>query len=359
MASGTGSQIAIIRVGSLTLPNTTVMVGSFGGGWRWTNFVSESIEHTIEELEEGALTGNRDTPPSHQGASFGQGDVNFEPNPNAIGSWLYAATGVLSSQLVVDAGSTGGNSGNFAGQAGFTHYFVPRQTEHDESSFNEPHAVLVHKDVGSAWLFNAGPITALSFNFTAGQLGTSRATLMSKAVGLMGRTSFVTSLVSSGGRPWIWDSVSVEIGPNSGNLAAISDFESMELDLTVPHEGIVALNGEKGYAKFPSSDFRRLAVNGTLCFQTNSEYEQFVNYEPRHLRITARQSASSSQLIGNPSSAFYPTIQIDVPAFKMTSFSAPVGGPNRLVASFRGKGERADAYGLMVEYLLTNVTSGY
>jgi len=362
MASGTGAQIAIIRTGSLNYDITSVMVGSingFGEGWRWTNFVSESVEHNKEELEEGAITGNHDAPPSHEGANSGAGDINFEPNPNAIGSWIMAATGVQSNVLVVQAGSTGTNSGDFAGAPGFRHVFTPRPDEHDESTFNEPHAVMVFKDVGSAWVNNGTVVTALNFNFTAGALGTSRATIMAREVALQARTALISSLVSSGGRPWIWDSVSFQIGAASGSLAASAIFESVEVDLVIPHEGIVALDGTRNWAKFAKSDFRRVNISGTLCFQNQDEYDQFRSYENRYLRITARQSASSSQLIGNPSSEFYPTLQMDIPEFKFTSFSAPIGGPNRIQASFNGKGERNDTFGFNIQYTLINVTSGY
>lgn len=359
MASGTGSQIAFIRTGSLAMDVASVIVGSVGGGWRWTNFVSESIEHNIEELEEQAITGNHDAPPSHEGATSGAGDISIEPNPNALGAFMRAAIGVNSSTQVVDAGSTGTNSGAFAGAPGFTHYFKPRETAHDERSFNEPHAAMVYKDTGSAWFFNGALVGALNFNTTAGQLATTRISLMAREVTTRARTSLISSLVSSGGKPWIWDSVSIELGANSGSLAAVTEFEALELDLVIPHEGVLTHDGTKLWHKIVKSDFRRLNATGTLCFQNQNEYHQFQAYQNRHLRVTARQSANSTQLIGNPSSAFYPTLQIDVPLFKFTSFSVPIGGPNRLTASFNGKGERSDTFGLTVEYRLTNVVSGY
>ncbi len=358
MPSGTGAQLAISRTGSLDVPVADA-VNETVGRWQWQNMVSESIEHTKEELEEGALTGNHDAPESYEGTDFGQGDINIEPNPIALGTHLYAITGVQSNELVTDPGSTGANSGDFAGQGVWTHHFIPRTTDHDNRTFNEPHCVMVYKDVGSAWFFNGSIFSAHQLTFTAGQLVSGRSSIMAREPALQARTNSIEALVNSGGRPWVWDTASVEIGPNEAGLAASKVFENIELDLQVPHEGIVTLDGTKLYQKMPKSDFRRLIANMTLCFQDQSEYVTFRNYEDQYLRITAT-NVNTSLRLGNPDSLFYFTIQIDIPKFKFTSFSAPIAGPNRIIATAAGKGQRgSDPSSWMVRYKLTNTASTY
>jgi hypothetical protein len=362
MASGTGGQIAIIRTGSLNYDVSSVIVGSMGAGWKWTNFISESIEHTLEELEEGAITGHHDAPPSHKGTDFGQGDIELEPNPNALGAFINAVMGSQASALVCDAGSTGTNSSQFAGQAVLQHTFKPRSAAHDLDTFNEPHAFMIYKDVGSAWWANGAIVSALNFNYQAGALLTSRATIMAKEMALRARTNTQSSLVSSGGRPWIWDTVSIQLSTDTdpANLAVFQGFEGLEIDVQVPHEGVVKLNGSKQYAQFQKSDFRRVALSGTGCFRTESEYVAFRQYNARYLRITAT-NVNSELLLGNPASEFYFTLQLDIPAFKLTSFSAPIGSPNRITSSFNGKAERPETNpsSNIAEIRLTNVTSGY
>lgn len=362
MASGTGGQLAIIRTGSLDMDISSVIVGSMGGGWRWTNFVTEGLEHNLEELEEGAITGNHDAPPSHKGTDFGEGDITFEPNPVAIGAFIFAACGQQANTLLTEAGSTGANSGNDAGKPVFQHRFTPRVNAHDTETFNEPHALMVFKDIGSAWFFNGAVETAFQIGMTAGQIITGRASFMTKGVELRARTNTQSSLVTSGGRPWVWDTVSVQLGLDDtvNSLAAFDCFESLEIDLQIPHEGIVKLNGTKDYAQFQKSDFRRVALSGTTTFRAQSEYVAFRNYEQRYLRITAT-NVSSKILLGNPDSAHYYTLQIDIPAFKLTSFSVPIGGPNRLTATMNGKAERPETNPTspLIQYLLTNVVSAY
>jgi len=358
MASGTGGQIALIKANSIGHQVDSANL--------WTNFVSESMEHTLEELEEGSITGRRDAPPSHKGIDFGGGDIVMEPNPNAIGVFLNAAVGVDAPTLITDAGSTGANSTTEAGKPYFQHVFVPRQTAHDSKSFLEPYGVMVYRDVGSAFMFDGSIFTGLEFDFQAGQLASVTATAMSRTVRRIERIAAINSLVSSGGRPWVWDMASIEVSTDttSANLAANANFEQLTLGIEVPHEGVVLLDGTKNYAEFQMNGFRRMNISGTLSFASHAEYDAFIAYEARRMRVTI-QNVNSALTLGNIASldaaAFlgYYGIRFHIPSMKYLSFSAPVGGPNRITASFTAKAEYDDTIGEMFRVELNNVTSGY
>jgi len=358
MASGTGAQIGLVKANSIGDNINSVDL--------WTNFVSESLEHTLEELEEGSITGRRDAPPSHKGIDTGAGDIVMEPNPNAIGVFLNAAVGADTSSLVTDAGSTGANSTTQAGQPYFFHSFVPRQSAFGPQSFLEPYGVMVYKDVGSAFMFNGSIFTGLEFNIQAGQLLGATATLMSRNVTRIDRIAAINSLVSSGGRPWVWDMASIEVSTDttSANLAANTNFEQLTLSLETPHEGVVLLDGTKQYAEFQPNDFRRINISGTLSFASQAEYDAFTAYEARRMRITVL-NVNSALMIGNPASldadAFlgYFGMRIHIPSMKYLTWSTPVGGPNRLITSFTAKAEYDDTIGESFRIELNNVTSGY
>ena len=55
----------------------------------------------------------------------------------------------------------------------------------------------------------------------------------------------------------------------------------------------------------------------------------------------------------------YYGLRLHIPSLKYLSWSAPIGGPNRLQASFTAKAEYDDAEGNMIEVELFNVTSTY
>lgn len=352
MASGAGSQIALMKNGSLYYAPNSVD--------QWFDFTSESLEHTLEELEEASITGRRDAPPSHKGLDYGQGEINYEPKPDAIGIMLNAVFGTRSSSLITHAGSTGANSVQSAGKPVFHHIFTPRASAFESFSFQEPHTVMVYKDQGSAFAFD-GIFTGIALNIQAGQLLTGVSPFMARKVRRIARSAAISSLVSRGGRPWVWDMASIQIasgGSSSAFLAANNYFESLELNFTVPCEGVALLDGTKNYAEFQSSDFRRVEINGTLSFRDQSEYDAFVNYEPRHLRINYMNTNSAMHL-GNPSSIQYYTLALEIPQFKFLSWSTPVGGPNRLTTQFRGKAEYSEEFGFMIRALLTNVNCLY
>lgn len=355
MASGSGAQIAITRADSLH----QLVTDTSSQAWRWTNFVSESLEHKLEELEEGSITGYKDAPPSHKGTDFGEGDIEFEPNPDAIGSFMRGAFGLSSGTLVCHAGSTGANSNAYgAGRPVFQHRFTPIQTAFSDQSFLPPYHLMSYKDTGSAFFFQGAVIPNVEFTIEAGQLAKSKATIMSRGVTRLARTSSLSALSVPKSRPWVWDMASIQVGLSAASLAANTNFESITLALDTPLEGVVLLDGNKQYAEFQVNEFRRVQISGTISFRNQEEYDAFVAYENRYLRVTLRNS-NSAMILGNPSSAFYPTLQFDVPQMKFLTYQVPVQGPNRLQSQFTARAEFDTTSLYQIEAVLTNVTSLY
>ena len=360
MASGTGGQIALSKGGNNSLYYQANSASI------WSNFVSESIEHTLEELEEGSITGRRDAPPSHKGIDFGQGDIVIEPNPNAVGHFLNGAMGTLTSSMITNAASTGANSGTEAGKPYFYHEFVPRQNAFREDTFLEPYGVMVYRDTGSAFMLNGSIFTGMEFDLQAGQLVGTTVNVMGREMRRIQRTAAIQSLVSSGGRPWVWDMASVEVSTDTttANLAANTNFEQLTLGFTTPHEGVVLLDGTKFYAEFQPNEFRRVNISGTLSFKNQDEYNAFIAYENRRMRITLL-NVNSVLALGNIASLDadaalgYYGMRIHMPAMKYLSWSAPIGGPNRLQSSFTAKAEYDETDGSMFRIELFNVTSTY
>ena len=358
MASGTGGQVALVRAGSL--------YHQLNSADLWTNFVSESIEHTLEELEEGSIQGRRDAPPSYKGIDFGAGDIVLEPNPNALGHFLTGALGTVTSSLITAAGSTGANSGEDAGKAYVYHRFSPRQSAYSERTFLEPYGVMVYKDTGSAFMLNGAIFQGIEIDIQAGQLMGATVQTMGREMRRIERTAAINSLVSPGGRPWVWDMASIEVSTDttSANLAANVNFEQLTISLETPHEGVVLLDGTKFYAEMQPNDFRRANISGTLSFRNQDEYDAFVAYESRRLRVSML-NVNSNIWLGNPSSvdasAFlgYYGMRLHIPKMKYLSWSTPIGGPNRLQTSFTAKAEYDDVSGEMLSAELFNVVASY
>jgi hypothetical protein len=122
------------------------------------------------------------------------------------------------------------------------------------------------------------------------------------------------------------------------------------------------LDGTKKYAEFVPSDFRRIKIDGSMSFRDEQAYLDFRNYEQHRLRVTML-NVNSFLFIGNPASADqtkflgYPGLRMIVPAFKFTKWSAPVKGPNRIIASFEGKAEFSEAEQISFEMDINNIVS--
>lgn len=357
MPSGSGGQVALNKAGSLYHVVASASV--------WTNFVSENISHTIEQLREGAITGRRDAPPSHKGLDHGEGDLVLEPNPNAIGHFLQGAFGTRNSSLVIDAGSTGANSGEGAGKPVFYHRFTPRISAYDQYVFLEPYNVMVYKDVGSAFMLNGAIFHGIQFDIQAGQLVKTTVNVMGREMRRIQRTTAIFSLVSSGGRPFTWDMASVSVsttGIGSAALFAKGQFESLSITLRTPHEGVPLLDGTKFYGEMQPNDFRMVELSGTLSFRDQSEYDAFTAYESRRLHVTMMNQNTLLQL-GNPASADvfglgHYGLRLIMPEVKFTKWDTPIQGPNRLQTQFSAVAEYNDAAGAMIIADLTNVVSG-
>lgn len=356
MASGNGGKIASAKISSLYSDINSVNV--------FLGFTDETLEHKLDELESGAITGFRDAPDSYKGLDSGMGDINFEPEPNELGHMFKAWFGTLVSSVVTLATSTGANSGNFAGLPQVFHHFTPSNVAFSDRTFLEPYNVAVYRDVGSAFIFKGAIFPTIKLMTKANALVKATGTVMARQVDLIDPTSML-ALPGSIGKPWIWDMASVEYNPTdtgTAGLVARTDFEEFNITLDLPHDGIPLLDGTKKYAEFVPSDFRRVKIDGSMSFRDETAYLAFKNYTQHRMRITLLNV--NSQLVqGDPSladaTAFegYPGLRITLPAFKFTQWSAPIKGPNRIVASFSGKAERSAADGFSISADLLNTTA--
>ena len=358
MSAGSNSQLATVRMTAYGVTSVYVSAASFSN-WRWTNFVSEGLEHKIEELVESSIYGYADEPPSHQGLTTAEGDIEFEPNPMAFGQFLRGYFGIGSRSTLCDPGSTGGNSTVFSADGVYEYTFTPRQAAFDQSCYLDPYQVLIYRDVGSAFVFQDTVFNKLSVAIQAGQLVKATVGVMGRRVTRVDRTA-VASLVSSGGRPFVWDMASVQVGIGAGmnSLAASTVFEALNINLEVPMEGVPLLDGTRFYGEMQKSDFRKTRFSGTITFRNQAEYDAFVAYENRGLRVTFT-NVNSSLLLGNPNSPFYFQMNYDIPQFKVTQYGVMVKNAQRITADFEGRGEYDSALGYAVQAKLRTVVASY
>jgi len=358
MANGTGGQMAVMAVTSLyhAVNSSELSVNA-----RWTNFVSEDISHSIEPLMESAITGNRHRPPTHEGLSTAGGNIQFEPNPNAIGMFMRSAFGQSSGTVLTQAGSwgIGSASAQWSATRGVVrHTFLPNQTEFSTVSFLPPIALMVYKDVGSAFLFEGTVVPSIEFQVDAKMLVKSTVNVMVRNPTRISRSTSVAALRSPGGAPWVWDMASIQTGPGLSSLSANVNFESLSIKYSTPIEGVVLLDGTKRTSEFLANGYQNAEFSGTLSFRDHNDYDAFVAWQAFALRVTM-SNRRADMILGNPASAFYYTMDIICPSLKVLTWTAPVRGPNRLTNQFTGVAELDTTSNYVIQIDLTNITSNY
>jgi hypothetical protein len=199
---------------------------------------------------------------------------------------------------------------------------------------------------------------SIEIGIQAGQLAKATVSMMSRMVTRHTRTASVAALRNPGGRPFTWDQTSIQVG-SAGGLAAYDKFQSLTIKFETPMEGVLLLDGSKNYGEFQTNGFQNVDVSGTMSFRDQSEYDAFIAYETRFMRATLTNVNTAAMLLGNPASAHYYQLAIDIPGLKFTSWSTPIQGPGRLTTTFRGYGEFDVTSLYAIEARLTNTTSAY
>jgi hypothetical protein len=199
---------------------------------------------------------------------------------------------------------------------------------------------------------------SINVELQAGQLVKTTIAVMARSTTRHAVISSVAALRNPGGQPWTWDAASVQVGPGVNSLAAYTYFQSLNIKYETPIEGVLLLDGTKKYGEMQVNGFQSVEISGSLAFRDQTEYDQFVAFTNRFLRVTLRNT-NSAQIIGNPNSANYFGWDFDIPQFKLLSWQTNISGPNRLVANFTGRGELDTASLYMIESRLYNTTSAY
>lgn len=355
MASGNGGKVAIGKISSLYSDINTADI--------FFSFTDESLDHTLDELEEGAITGRRDAPNSYKGLDTGKGDINFELNPETLGHAFKAWFGTIVSSEVTGVLSGTTNSGQYAGLPEVFHRFTPNNVSFSDRTFLEPYNVAVYRDVQSAFIFKGSIFTTVKLMFKANALMKGTGTIMARNVEMLDYTAGMNSLAQEPGRPWVWDMASLEYSSDttSANLLARTDFEEFNVTMDLKHDGVALLDGTKQYGEFTPSDFRRITFDGSMSFRDETGYIAFRNYEQHRMRLTL-MNVNSLLVLGNPASADqtafegYPGLRLHIPAFKFQTWSAPIKGPNRIEVAFTGKAEYSAADGFTMAADLLNST---
>lgn len=284
-------------------------------------FITESIEHKIEMLQEKQMYGRLGDSPRYNGKRSSEGKFNFTPRPSPLNFALWMMCG---QDTVAFATSLA------------THKFRPlNTTEWDAgASALQPVSILFNRQVGSSMLYSDLVANELDFTLNEGELMSAD---LSFVGGNYADNANVAPVYQPNDPPWQWNQVSYSYGGVA--LVGVRKF-------TLKHtNNVAALWTQTVNSGNPTRVVRNAPVDvgGTLTvmFQSNSLMADFLAASERQLKAT----------FTNGSFQF----NIDVPNFRVTKWPVMAGGPGPIEAQMEWVAEFEQVNSnYQVEYTLTN-----
>ncbi len=295
----------------------------------WIPFLTEGFAVGKEPLVSENMTGVFDEGAHYEGLNANEGPLEMEANPIAMGVILKA---VMGSPTTVTSG------------AYYTHTFKPRTADFDVYAAGIPLTVTKDLgDAGSAHRYYDMVASKLSLSVANGELLKTSIELMG------GKYTQVAAPAASypAGKGWTWDVASVSL---SGTANA--DISELNLELDESLENKYTLNATKTPSRTKRSGRRTLSVGGTLIFDSQTEYQQFLSQSERNLTVTMKGSVAVQ-------SGYYDELTMIVPLLRYVEFKPVAGGAGKLEVGFSGKGVYSTTSATALHITLANTQAAY
>ena len=292
-------------------------------------YLTEGFAVTKEPLVSENMTGVFDEGATYEGLNAVEATLETEAHPISLGVMLKAILGAPASVV----------SG-----AIYAHTFKPRTADFDVYAANIPMTWTKHMgDSGSAHQFYDMVASKLTLSVANGELLKASLDLMG------GKYKQVAAPAASypTGKGFTWDVASVAI---SG--VANGDITELNLELDEALENKYTLSAAKTPSRTVRSGRRTLAVGGTLVFDTQAEYQEFLSQSERNLTITLKGPTVIQ-------SGYYDLLNIIVPLFRYTEFAPVAGGAEKVEVGFSGKGVYSVSSATALQITLTNTQPAY
>lgn len=318
-----------VSVGSGAAVGSATQAGSF----HHIPLISENVGLTKDEVISGNLTGRFEEGAVYDGVSKIDGPIEFEVTPKALGAILALTLGNPTSASVVVSGSLR------------TFAFLPRSQDYSALFCNEPFTIYKQwSDANSGEWYYDCQMGQLDISFAQGALMRATAQVVggsrvATGVGSIG-IPLDTADLSLG---FLWDATSISWGGNGvGNKSQIT------VSINEAIAPLYSLNGTLAPYKFTREGFRQVTVNGTMFFDTRSEYNDFISGTQRRLVLTSQARKTQIQ------SGYYAQLEIDIPQLKITQFKPGTQGPGEVSVQFTGRGVVDPSSAYAIKATLTN-----
>lgn len=294
----------------------------------WIPFNSDNVKLDKPPLISEEARGVFDEGPHYEGPNEVNGDLEAQIGPIELGALLTAGVNVASTTLVDSV---------------YQHIFEPRTSDFDEVSAQNPFTYHQNLEAGSAQLYYNCNGSAFELTVTNGELLSAKLSVL--GAGFQQNAKLTAAYPT--GKKWTWDQTSVSIGGSAKS-------EVTELTVTLDNalEAGHTLSGSKFASRIKRSGFRMVNISGTLKFQNQDEYQEFLNQTERELDVTFTNATAIA-------SGYNDTLRVQVPLARYTEFPLSAAGPGEIEVGFSGKGVYSSSSGTAIKFTLTNTQAAY
>jgi hypothetical protein len=306
-------------------------------------FISETLTNNRNDIESQVIQAQFDTVRMYTGLQTIQGAITAEVNPIAAGFLMRPVfdqcTATQAHPLVASAGIVLSHTGVRG------HLFTAGQTQFHAGSCSDLPTITVEvgrgptTQSGTSFVYYNCAGNALELSIQAGQLASMTVDLVGREYGR--KQASVPTFPAA--EAFLWSQASVVIGG-----AARPIFESVTVRISNQLEATPLLDGRLRPNLIKRNGFRTVEVNGTMSFQTDSDYDMFIAGSETSLRMTFTGPQISAGVVN------YAVFDIQMPAFRYTAHPINIGGPGRIGVPFQGRAMWHAGSGTAVTMVLVN-----
>lgn len=295
----------------------------------WVEPLSESVNLSKAQLIQQGLRGVYDQGRYQEGANSVGGDISIEAKPVQLGVVLNAA---LQRTATVTSASV------------YAHTFKPRTSDFSAGCPETPFTYMKYLNTGSAHLYS-------DLNASNMTMEIANSELVRASMSVVGGTFSQTAAIAASYT--VQDALDWAVSSVSFGAAAKTNIRQMTLTINNALEAKHAM-GETD--RFPNrirrSGMREISVSGTLCFDDQTEFQQFLSQTEQRVQINLRGRTEIQ-------SGYVDSVLIDIPSMRFTEFPQSVGGPGELEVSFNAAAVYNTGSGNSLTVTLVNCKSGY
>lgn len=293
----------------------------------YVELFNEALVMNIDRFDIKNIGAMYTEPDDMAGLTRVTGDIEFPCFPTVTGQFLRGIFGAPSSVTVV--------------LSGFLHksIFKTPTADFGTGQPTPPYTFEVYRDVTSSQQISGVVMNTLQLDVKPNQDVRAKIGVIGKSMAHIAKT--VPSFVSTPAFPFSFDTCSLQLGG-----AATSLIETLTINVDNQLEGIPSLNASTTIAKVRRTGPQLVEISGTVDFDDNTEFVNFINQTEQALQATFTKANSFM-------------LNIVVPRMVYTAFPVSIGGRDRNTVSFTGKGRYHTGSATAIAIELTAVNSGF